>query len=141
MLRSIKAGDVAQGVTQMVSSLQGGSCHDRCGIADCFDHPRYLMVEADQKCTPCGICEAVCISGKIRLAGKQPVWQRAVLCYMCFADVNHCPTQSVQIRSIWAMKSRSTENGRYGHLFANAGQIAVQKARQENRGIQNPPDK
>jgi ferredoxin len=90
---------------------------------------------ADQKCTACGICGAICLSGKVRLTEKKlPVWQRHVLCYMCFACVNLCPKQSVQIRSIWAIRSHSTENGRYCHPFANAKQIAAQKVRPQEHG-------
>jgi len=51
---------------------------------------------ADESCTSCGICESVCLSGKIRLANQEkPVWQHRVLCYMCFACVNYCPQRSV----------------------------------------------
>lgn len=83
---------------------------------------------ADESCTSCGICESVCLSGKISLANeKKPVWQHRVLCYMCFACVNYCPQRSVQIKSIWAVASHTAENGRYSHPFANAKQTAAQK--------------
>jgi ferredoxin len=84
---------------------------------------------ADTKCTGCRICQTVCLSGKIHAddAGK-PVWEKSVLCYMCFACVNFCPKEAVQIRSIWAVTSHTESNGRYGHPFATASAIAGQKA-------------
>jgi len=86
---------------------------------------------ADAKCTGCGICSTVCLSSKIVMDEKRsPAWQRGVLCYMCFACVNHCPKESVQIRSIWAVQSHTTENGRYSHPYATAKEIAAQKVRQ-----------
>ena len=86
---------------------------------------------ADVKCTGCGICSTVCLSSKIVMDKEsRPVWQPKVLCYMCFACVNHCPKKSVQIRSIWAVQSHTTENGRYGHPFATTKEIAAQKVRQ-----------
>lgn len=83
---------------------------------------------ADAKCTGCGICSTVCLSSKIVMNEKRrPVWQRKVLCYMCFACVNLCPKVSVQIRSIWAIQSHTAENGRYCHPYATAEEIAAQK--------------
>lgn len=82
---------------------------------------------ADSRCTGCGVCERVCPSRKIRLNEKRPVWDRNVLCYMCFACLNFCPARSVQIRSIPGVKSGSTENGRYPHPYATIKDIAAQK--------------
>lgn len=90
---------------------------------------------ADTNCSGCGMCGTVCLSGKILIdeAGK-PAWQKQVLCYMCFACVNFCPKQSVQIRTIWAVKSHTTENGRYGHPLATAALISSQKMEQSAPG-------
>ncbi len=38
---------------------------------------------SDAKCTGCGTCERVCLSRKITMSGKKPVWQDNVRCYMC----------------------------------------------------------
>ncbi|GAH26880.1 unnamed protein product [marine sediment metagenome] len=49
---------------------------------------------ADSKCTGCGICEKVCLSQKIKMINKKPVWQKNVKCYLCYACLNYCPEQS-----------------------------------------------
>jgi len=76
----------------------------------------------DSKCTGCGICEMVCPSQKIRMAGGKPQWQDNVKCYHCAACLNYCPEQSAQI------KSQTENNGRYSHPYAAAEDIAMQKA-------------
>jgi len=81
----------------------------------------------DNKCNGCGICEKVCLSKKIRITDKGPVWQRNVLCYMCFACLNYCPKQSVQIKDIQGVKSYTVENGRYPHPYATVNDISDQK--------------
>jgi len=35
----------------------------------------------DSKCVGCDICEKVCLSQKIKLKNKKPVWQKNVKCY------------------------------------------------------------
>jgi formate hydrogenlyase subunit 6/NADH:ubiquinone oxidoreductase subunit I len=81
----------------------------------------------DSTCIGCGICEKVCLSKKITIKEKRPVWQKNVFCYMCFACLNFCPKQSVQIKSIPFVKSFSRENGRYPHPYAAPDDIAAQK--------------
>lgn len=81
----------------------------------------------DNKCNGCGICEKVCLSTKIKITEKKPIWQRNVLCYMCFACLNYCPKQSVQIKDIHGVRSYTTENGRYPHPYAKANDISAQK--------------
>jgi len=82
---------------------------------------------SDSKCVGCGICETVCLSKKIKMTDKKPVWQKNVKCYMCYACLNYCPEQSVQIKSKWWMKSYTDENERYPHPYATAGDIAGEK--------------
>jgi ferredoxin len=76
---------------------------------------------ADLKCTGCGTCEKVCLSKKIKLLNGKPVWQKSVKCFYCYACINYCPKESVQIKS-WTEK-----NGRYSHPYATENDIAGQK--------------
>lgn len=86
----------------------------------------------DSKCSGCGVCEKVCLSGKIKLTDKKPVWQRKVFCYMCFACLNFCPKNAIQIEDILGVKSYSKKNGRYPHPYATINDIAEQKIRGTN---------
>ncbi|MCF8020589.1 MAG: EFR1 family ferrodoxin [Vallitaleaceae bacterium] len=81
----------------------------------------------DSQCTGCGICEKVCLSKKIKIIDKKPVWQKSVLCYMCYACVNYCPMHSVQVKDIPSVKSYTAKNGRYPHPYATANDISAQK--------------
>jgi len=82
---------------------------------------------SDSKCTGCGICEKVCPSQKITMEDNKPLWQRNVDCYMCYACLNFCPTEAIQIYSKIYMKSYTPERGRYPHPYATADDIAGQK--------------
>lgn len=82
---------------------------------------------SDSKCTGCGVCEKVCLSQKIKMMDKKPVWQKKVLCYMCYACVNYCPVQSVQVNDIPAVKSYTRQNGRYSHPYATVKDINAEK--------------
>ena len=86
---------------------------------------------SDSKCTGCGTCEKVCLSQKIEMTDKKPVWQENVRCYMCYACINYCPAQSVQLRSTWYMKADTTKMGRYSHPYATADDIAGEKGNKE----------
>lgn len=81
----------------------------------------------DTKCNGCGTCEKVCLSKKIKMTDKKPIWQKSVLCYMCFACLNYCPKESVQINDIPGVKSDTKENGRYSHPYATIKDISIQK--------------
>lgn len=76
---------------------------------------------ADSKCTGCGTCEKVCLSKKIKMINKKPVWQKNVKCFYCYACINYCPKESVQIKAF------TEKNGRYSHPYATADDIAGQK--------------
>jgi len=82
---------------------------------------------SDSKCVGCGTCEKVCLSGKIKLINKKPVWQEDVKCFYCHACLNYCPEQSVQIKSSRLLKSHTDKNKRYSHPYATADEIAGQK--------------
>lgn len=81
----------------------------------------------DSKCMGCGICEKVCPSQKITMEDNKPLWQRNIDCYMCYACLNFCPTEAIQIYSKIYMKSYTPESGRYPHPYATADDIAGQK--------------
>jgi len=82
---------------------------------------------SDSKCTGCGICETVCLSQKICMIDKRPVWQKSVNCYFCYTCLNYCPEESIQIKSKPYMKSFTKYNARYPHPYATAKEIAGQK--------------
>jgi ferredoxin len=82
---------------------------------------------SDSKCIGCGTCENVCLSRKIKIINKKPVWQKDVPCFSCHACLNYCPEQAVQIKSSRFLKSYTEENGRYSHPYATADDISGQK--------------
>ncbi len=75
----------------------------------------------DDRCTGCGICEKICLARRIKLVDQRPTWQNEVVCYGCFACLNFCPEQSVQIHSTWYLRSYTRENGRYHHPAITPG--------------------
>ncbi|MDQ1275768.1 MAG: hypothetical protein QG610_1343 [Euryarchaeota archaeon] len=88
---------------------------------------------SDSKCMGCGICEKVCLSGKIKMFDKKPTWQRDIKCYLCYACLNYCPVNSIQIKSKAYMKSYTEENERYCHPYATADDIAGQKDNSQSK--------
>jgi ferredoxin/flavodoxin len=81
----------------------------------------------DEKCTGCGVCEQVCLSGTVRMVGDGPQWADEVECHGCFACLNYCPEEAIQIASKWYLKSHTETNGRYHHPQITADDIARQK--------------
>jgi len=69
---------------------------------------------SDEKYNGCNTCAMVCPSQKIKIVNGKPLWQNKVQCYMCYACLNYCPQQSVQISSKWFMKSYT------GYLFSKS---------------------
>lgn len=90
---------------------------------------RFFSIEfySNSRCSGCGTCEKVCLSGKIKIVDEKPVWQDDVQCYFCNACLNYCPQRAVQIKSKRLLKSYTTENGRYHHPWVTADDIAGQK--------------
>jgi ferredoxin/flavodoxin len=82
----------------------------------------------DQKCTGCGVCERVCLAGRVQMVDGRPVWQEAVKCHGCFACLSFCPEEAIQVKSKWYLKSYTEQNGRYHHPAIAAKDIAGQKA-------------
>jgi len=81
----------------------------------------------NSKCNNCGICSIICTSGKISMKDKIPVWDKNILCYMCYACVNFCPKEAIDIKSIIWVKSYSHENERYSHPYTKVSDIQNQK--------------
>ena len=88
------------------------------GLEKCFT--------AEEACTGCGLCEEVCVSGKITMQDGRPIWNPAVRCDFCFACIHFCPAQAIQLRS-----TKSKIRGRYHHPRITAAEIAAQKDRTE----------
>jgi len=80
-----------------------------------------LKYYADSSCNGCGLCEKVCLSNKIKMAGKKPEWQKNIKCYYCFACFNCCPEESI------LLKNYTDKQGRYLYPGIAAGEIALQK--------------
>ena len=76
----------------------------------------------DDSCVSCGICEEVCLSGKVNLVDGKPIWQDEVPCYYCFACFNFCPEQSILVSKKWDRK-----DGRYHHPDVTVEEVASQK--------------
>ncbi|MCX6653642.1 MAG: EFR1 family ferrodoxin [Candidatus Bathyarchaeota archaeon] len=81
----------------------------------------------DDRCNGCGLCETVCLAGKVRMVDGRPVWSKDVKCYGCLGCFNFCPVESIQIKSKWYLKSYTEKNGRYHHPSITAYDVAGQK--------------
>jgi ferredoxin len=49
---------------------------------------------ADEKCTSCGTCAAVCPVHNIGMVDKKPVWKHH--CELCCACIHFCPAEAIQ---------------------------------------------
>jgi Pyruvate/2-oxoacid:ferredoxin oxidoreductase delta subunit len=49
---------------------------------------------ADEKCTSCGTCAAVCPVKNIELVNEKPVWKHH--CELCCACIHFCPAEAIQ---------------------------------------------
>jgi ferredoxin len=94
-----------------------------------FMYQDLIRFYSDANCTGCGICEQVCLSNKIEMVDDRPVWQEAIKCYGCFACINYCPRQAIQIRSRPPFfESYTVVNARYHHRSITYRDIAEQRA-------------
>jgi NAD-dependent dihydropyrimidine dehydrogenase PreA subunit len=92
-----------------------------------YMYQRLVRFYSDSKCTGCGVCEKVCSSGRIALGDNKPVWKRDVRCYACFACINFCPQQAIQVESRFPIKSNTDVNDRYHHPSVTYKDIAGQR--------------
>lgn len=81
----------------------------------------------NSNCNGCGLCARICLSGKISMNDNTPVWNKKILCHMCYACVNFCPKRAIEIDSIPGVSSYSYENERYSHPYAELKDIQNQK--------------
>lgn len=81
----------------------------------------------DEECTGCGVCERVCLAGKVMMIDERLVWQQAVRCHRCLACLSFCPKESIQVKSKWYLKSYTDQNGRDHHPRITAKDSASQK--------------
>ena len=75
----------------------------------------------DDTCTGCGICEKVCLSGRVRMKNGRPVWPIDSPCFYCYACFNFCPVQAVGVRHY------VKKEGRYHYPGIGPDDIAGQK--------------
>ncbi len=76
----------------------------------------------DEKCNGCGQCEAMCLSNKIIMEDSNPNWQETIPCQFCFACLQLCPSNAVQVK-----KTKSCNLGRIHHSEVTCGDISAQK--------------
>lgn len=81
-----------------------------------------LPLYHDLDCNGCGICEKVCLSGKIKMIKKRPFWQENVQCFYCYSCFNFCPEQSILVKDRYTYKK-----SRYIHPKITSRIIAGQK--------------
>lgn len=117
-------------VNKLMTSIILGAMN----LSELIGGPQYFYV--DEKCIGCGVCQRVCLSGKITLAGAgaqaKPRWEKNIMCYMCYACLNFCPTQAIQIADIPGVPSLTATNDRYPHPYATIEDLEKQKIVAEN---------
>jgi len=74
---------------------------------------------ADERCTSCGICAAICPVHNIDLVDGKPVWQHH--CELCCACIHLCPVEAIQY-------GHKTKNrGRYRHPDLKIADMKAQR--------------
>ncbi|MBN2532041.1 MAG: EFR1 family ferrodoxin [Spirochaetales bacterium] len=92
-----------------------------------FMYQNFIKYYSDSKCKGCGICEKVCLSGRIHIIDGKPHWSKNPGCFGCFTCINYCPQKAIQIKSKFPVISSTYKTGRYHHPDIGAADIAAQK--------------
>ncbi|MBN2545845.1 MAG: EFR1 family ferrodoxin [Spirochaetes bacterium] len=92
-----------------------------------YMYQKIMEFYADDKCSGCGICEKVCLNKKIVIKNGRPLWDKGIKCFACFACINFCPVNSIQIKSNFLVKSYTEINPRYHHKSVTYKDIADQR--------------
>jgi Pyruvate/2-oxoacid:ferredoxin oxidoreductase delta subunit len=74
---------------------------------------------ADERCTACGTCSAVCPVKNIEMVDGKPVWKHH--CEMCCACLHFCPVEAIQ----WGQKTKT--RGRYRHPALRLSDMKAQR--------------
>lgn len=82
---------------------------------------------SDSTCNGCGICAKLCLSQKVVMVDGRPVWNDEIRCYACFACINYCPRQAIQVESRFPIRSYTDVTGRYHHPSVSYKDIAEQR--------------
>lgn len=93
-----------------------------------YMYQNLLRFYSDSNCNGCGLCERICLSHKIEMVAKKPVWKEGVKCYACYACINFCSRRAIQIESrIPFVQSCTAINGRYHHKSVKFKDVAAQR--------------
>lgn len=92
-----------------------------------YMYQKKILFYADSNCSGCGICEKICLSNRIQMDDNHPYWEEEIKCFGCFACINYCPQQAIQIRSKFPVKSYTEVNDRYHHPEISFKEVAAQK--------------
>jgi ferredoxin len=74
---------------------------------------------ADEKCTACGTCAAVCPVKNIDMVDKKPVWKHH--CELCCACLHFCPVEAIQYGP------KTAKRGRYRHPALKLADMKAQR--------------
>lgn len=74
---------------------------------------------ADDKCTACGTCAAVCPVRNIEMVEGKPVWKH--YCEMCCACIHLCPAEAIQYGT------KTAKRGRYRHPALTLADMKAQR--------------
>lgn len=81
-----------------------------------------IAFQTDDTCNGCGICEKVCLSGKVQINNGKPHWDKDIDCFYCYACFNFCLQQAILVG-----KQYTEKKGRFHHPDVTAEEIAAQK--------------